>query len=91
MNVPSLDIYPQITMPLCTRHLRRLLSVLKVVLKHNFINALLIIAGGVLALHYSAVIRVSSGCPMLIASGPSETGKSTAIKAALSITGITCI
>ena len=58
-------------------------------LKHNFINALVVIAGGVMATYYSAVIRVNSGCPMLIASGPSssETGKSTVIQPVLALTG----
>ena len=89
-HVPSTDIYPKITLPLGTASLQQLMSLLKIVLKHNFINALLVIAGGVMATHYSAVIRVNSGCYMLIASGPSETGKSTAIRSALALTGKHC-
>lgn len=56
-------------------------------MKHNFISSLFVIAGAMTALHYNAVIRVNPGCPMIIASGPPETGKSTAIKVALSLTG----
>ena len=29
-----------------------------------------------MSLHYSVVIRLNSGCPMVIATGESETGKS---------------
>ena len=86
-HVPSADIYPHISLPLATASLRQPLSLLKIALKHNFINGLLIIAGSVMAAHYSAVIRVNSGCPMVITSGPSETGKLTAIRSALSLTG----
>ena len=86
-HVPSTDLYPRISLPLATASLRQLLLLLKIALKHNFINGLLVIAGSVMAAHYSAVIRVNSGCPMVIASGPSETGKSTAIRSALSLTG----
>ena len=87
-NVPSTDIYPNIQIPLCTSPLRRLLSVLQVVLKHNFTSGLSLIGGTMMALHYRSVVRVNSGCPMMIAAGQSETGKSTAIKSALSLTGI---
>lgn len=52
-----------------------------------FINGLLVIAGGVMAEHYSAIIWVNSGCPLVITIGPSETGTSTAIRSALSLTG----
>ena len=86
-NVPSDDICPQISLPLSSSPLRRLLSVLKIAMKHNFIPSLVVIAGSVMALHYSAVIRVNSGCPAVIAAGPAETGKSTAIKSGLSLTG----
>ena len=90
---PAVDIYPHVTMPLCTAPLKHLLSVLQIALRHNFISGLLVVAGSMMALHYSAVVKVNSGCPMVIASGASETGKSTAIKAALSITGnsIPCV
>ena len=67
--------------------LPRLLFLLKVVMKHNFISSLFVIAGAIMAVHYTAVVRVNSGCPCLLALGPSETGKSTAIKVALSLAG----
>lgn len=86
-NVPSADILPTIHTPLLTASLSRMVSLLKVALKHNFFSALTIMAGGILALNYTTVTRQYSGCPVVIALGPSETGKSTVIKAALSITG----
>lgn len=86
-NVPSADIYPTIVTPLNSLTLQRTLPLLQIVLKHNFVSGLLVIAGCVMSLHYSAVIKLNSGCPMVIATGESETGKSTAIKAAISLTG----
>ena len=48
-NVPSSDLLPSICDSL--NHMVRLLSLMKVALKHNFISAFLTIAGGVMALH----------------------------------------
>lgn len=50
-------------------------------MRHNSISSLFVIAGTMTAVHYNAVAL------MVIASGPPETGKSTAIKVALSLTG----
>ena len=50
-------------------------------------NGLLVVAGCVMSLHYCVVISPNSGCPMIIATGESETGKSTAIKVAIFLTG----
>ena len=52
-DVPSSDLLPSIAIPLCDslNHMVRLLSLMKVALKHNFISAFLTIAGGVMALH----------------------------------------
>ena len=33
------------------------------------------------------IIKLNSGCPMIIDTGKSETGKSTAIRTAMSLTG----
>ena len=87
-NIPSQDIHPKIELPLTTSPMRQLLRALSAVMKHNFIQSILILAGGVMALHYQQVIKVNSGCPAIIAAGPSETGKSTYIKCALSLTGM---
>ena len=64
------------------------MSLCRIALKHNYISSLLVIAGGVLALHYKTLTKVYAGCPVVVCVGPSETGKSTAIKAALSLFGL---
>ena len=56
-------------------------------LKHNFVSGLVVMAGCIMSLHYPAIIKLNSGCPMIIATGNSETGKSTAIKTAMALTG----
>lgn len=56
-------------------------------MKHNFYSYLLIVAGGgVIELHY-ATLQKKGGCPVVIAYGPSETGKSTSISVVLSMLG----
>ena len=87
-NVPSNDLLPIIQLPLSTSPVGRLLSLCRIALKHNYISSLLVIAGGVLALHYKTLTKVYAGCPVVVCVGPSETGKSTAIKAALSLFGM---
>lgn len=64
-------------------------DLIKISLKHNFISALLVVhvAGGVMTLHYTTLTTLFAGCPVVVAVGPAESGKTTAIKAALSITG----
>ena len=110
--MPSGDVLPGIEIPLSLSPtpLVRLLSLSKIALQHNFVCALLTIAGGVMALHFHTIIQVSntnflevlttfslsiqvySGCPIVACVGPAETGKSTCIRAALSLTGriMTC-
>ena len=63
-NVPSGDVLPTIQVPLSPSPspMVRLLSLSKVALQHNFVGALLTIAGGVMALHYHTVIQVSVDC-----------------------------
>jgi len=86
-NVPSSDVLPTIQLTLSTSPIVRLLSLSKIALKHNFISSVLVIAGGVMALHYKTLANVFGGCPIVVCLGPSETGKTTALKAALSLTG----
>ena len=91
-NVPSNDLLPAIHLPLYSvpvsaSPLVRLLSVMQVVQKHNFISSILVVAGGVMSLHYKTLTQAYAGCPIVVSHGPAETGKTTAIKAALSLTG----
>lgn len=52
--------------------------------KHNFISALLMLDGAVMSCHYRKIVQ-----QFVLAVGPTETGKSTSIKAALSLFGMT--
>ena len=86
-NVPSHDLLPMVHLPLTPSPVKKLIFLCSCALKHNYINALLVIAGGLLALHYKDVTEAFAGCPTVVCVGPSETGKSTSIKAALSLFG----
>ena len=79
-----LQIVPNIKMPLpfCV-----LLPTLEVCMKHNFIPILLVFAGAVMAFHYKKIISLYGGCSMVVSSGPSVTGKTTAIKVSISLFG----
>ena len=83
----STSILPIIKLPLSsTPVLHSLLSHLKVVMKHNFYSAILVLSGAVLQLHYST-LQTLGGCPIVVAVGESETGKSTTLLAALALLG----
>ena len=56
-------------------------------MQHNFIPALILIAGAVVALHYITISK-TTGCPIVIAEGMSQTGKSTALLIALGLIGM---
>lgn len=86
-TVTMKEVLPRVTVPLNTYSLHRAVQLLRAIMKHNFIPSLLVVAGGVLALHYSTIIE-SSGCPVIVANGPAQTGKTTAIKVALSLMGM---
>ena len=47
----------------------------------------MVITGGVMSLHYNTFTQAYVSWPILVPHGPAETGKTTAIKAALSLTG----
>ena len=66
-----------------SKTLQHLLSTLKTLTKHNFNSAVLTLAGSVMSLHYNTIITMYGGFPIALAIGPTETGKSTAIKAGL--------
>ena len=84
----SEDLTSEIVLPLNTSALVELLANLRVCLKHNFIPALLVLSGSILAFHYRQIVQTYGGCPLTIASGASTTGKSTSIVAALSLMGL---
>ena len=65
----------------------RFVEILKRVMQHNFFPTLIMCAGAVLALHYTAVVK-SAGCPIVVAEGPSHTGKSTSFSVGLAFLGM---
>lgn len=86
-KIRSGDISPAISLPLSVGGLLELVSTMESITKHNFIPALLVVAGVAMAFHYEAVVELYGGCPITVATGESETGKSTAIRAGLSLFG----
>ncbi len=88
INVPSADLVPSICFPLTMSPLIKLVSLCKILMKHNFISSLLTIAGSIMALHYTTIAKVFAGCPIVVCMGPSETGKTTALRSALSLIGM---
>lgn len=65
----------------------RLVEVLRIVMQHNFIPAMIMMAGAILSLHYVTVTK-KSGCPIVVAEGMSQTGKSTALLVSLGLLGM---
>ena len=56
-------------------------------MKHNFVESLLGMGGGIQTFHYESVIKHFSGCPITLLRGPPESGKSTLILAILGMCG----
>lgn len=80
------DILPTISVPLkCS--LMDLFIQARVCLKHNFIPALLVIAGAAMSFHYTQLVKTYGGCSITVATGSSGTGKTTALKLGLSLFG----
>ena len=82
------EVIPAFPTPLVpgTEILNTVVKHLRVIMRHNFFPAILMAGGAVMALHYSRVVS-TGGCPIVVAHGCSETGKSTAIRVGLSILG----
>lgn len=86
-KIKCADISPMIPVPLSINPLAELITTLEIICKHNFLPTLTVIAGVVMTFHYATIKDVFGGCPITVAMGDSETGKSTALKAALSLFG----
>ena len=67
--------------------LSNLLTGLKTCLAHNFTSALLILGASVVTFHFSSICKKYGGRNIPVAIGDPETGKSTAIKAVLCLSG----
>ena len=86
-KIVATDICPQITLPLSLKLLCDLLELMEIIEKHNYISSILVIAGVCLAFHYELLLDLYGGCPITVALGEAETGKSTAIQAGLAVFG----
>lgn len=86
-KIVATDICPQITLPLSLKPLCDLLKLYEIIEKHNYISSILVIAGVCLAFHYELLLDLYGGCPITVALGEAETGKSTAIRAGLAVFG----
>ena len=64
--------------------LQKMILRLKVCMKQNFESSLIIIGAAIMTFHYDTKY---GGCPIPLAVGPSEAGKTTAILTALSLFG----
>ena len=87
-STPQIDVSCHIAKPLNSSVLVKYLQVLKGCLSHNFIAGLLVTSGMMMSLHYSTVREYFSGCSILVAMGPAETGKSTAVRLSLALFGL---
>jgi hypothetical protein len=90
IHIPSHDLCPNITTPLeadAKPLLSHMIDLLSVCLKHNFPSAALVLGATVLSFHFEKAVELFRGCPICVCIGPPETGKTTAILAALSLCG----
>lgn len=86
-KIRTTDISPRIVTPLSVIPLADLIATLEIILKHNFVPGLIVVSGAIMAFHFSTIKEMFGGCPITVAIGESETGKSTTIRAALSLFG----
>lgn len=82
------ELTPRIVRPLNSNVLSEAIKSLKIVMKHNFNSAMLVLAGGIMTVHFQTVAKLFKGSPTILAVGPPETGKSTAVAVALGIAGM---
>ena len=78
----------KIHLPLNDQSLEPLLAQLKVIMKHNFFPALMLMGSSVMALHYNTIKAKFGFCPVPVAFGYPGTGKTTALKYCLSMMGL---
>ena len=73
--------------PLSTDGLLPLIEAITVITKHNSAAALMVLGSACMALHYKTIIEVNGECPAPFICGNVGTGKSLALRAALSLLG----
>lgn len=65
----------------------RMVDLLQDIMKHNFYSSLIVISGVILTLHYTTMTTSSYGCPIIVAYGDPETGKTKTLNTALALLG----
>ena len=86
-NMSPSKLVPQISTPFSTTPLGELVYLLQNAMKHNFLSSVLVVSGGIMALHYENIREIFGGCPVVVATGNPETGKSTSMKAVAALYG----
>ena len=86
-NVSIDEIRPTFCDTLSEKVLGEMVQLVEDTTKHNFMSALLVIGGTIMSCHYRQIIDTFGGFPIVIACGPTETGKSTSLRLGLSLTG----
>ena len=86
-NMPPTRLVPCTIMPFSTTPPGVLVSLLQCAMKHNFLSSMLVLSGGIMALHYEKIREVFAGCPVVVATGDPETGQSTSIKVVAALYG----
>ena len=81
------EITPSISTPLSVECLHEMVTLVETTMKHNALSALLLIGGAIMSCHYRQIVDTFGGFPIVLACGPTETGKSTSLKVGLSLTG----
>lgn len=81
------DTRCKINLPLSTQPLNSLILLLKQIMGHNFIPSLMLMGSCAMALHYGTILKNFLFCPIPLAFGQSGTGKTTALRAGLTIVG----
>ncbi len=86
-KVSVTEITPRIVTPLSEDCLKEMVRLVMETMKHNATRALLLIGGAIMSCHYRQIVELFGGFPIVLACGPTETGKSTSLKVGLCLTG----
>ena len=65
--------------------LYRVIDSMELIMQHNFHASILMLGGKIVGFHYNSL---NEGCPIMVAEGESQTGKSTDMRIALSLAGM---
>ena len=76
-----------IQLPLTTEHILPLVDAMKKIMKHNFPQALLALGASCMLFHYGTILKENLCCPVPLLCGGVGTGKSLALRCALSLYG----